>query len=160
MRADLARKLLEVQDTVFRRYYEAKWGNSDGGMGQANTAGQTYGWDVYMVVGRECSLGDGVKFLEGKVHTHTHSGWAGVFIFMIYFYILLYRIDDISYAYISITIFYVYLYFVDIMRLIIIFRVYFIFIYIWFQGRWDSKFPKRKFKRQIAQLYFSLLYSR
>ena len=26
MRADLARKLLEEQDTVFRRYYEAKWG--------------------------------------------------------------------------------------------------------------------------------------
>ena len=27
MRADLARKLLEEQDTVFRRYYETKWGN-------------------------------------------------------------------------------------------------------------------------------------
>ena len=27
MRADLARKLLEEQDTVFRQYYETKWGN-------------------------------------------------------------------------------------------------------------------------------------
>ena len=28
--ADLVRKLLEEQDTVFRRYYEVRWGNGDG----------------------------------------------------------------------------------------------------------------------------------
>ena len=35
LRADLARKLLEEQDTVFRQYYETKWGNGDGGAGRA-----------------------------------------------------------------------------------------------------------------------------
>ena len=39
MTADLARKLLEEQDTVFRRYYETKWGNEDGGSGQASAGG-------------------------------------------------------------------------------------------------------------------------
>ena len=39
MRADLARKLLEEQDTVFRRYYDAKWGNGDGGTGRASAGG-------------------------------------------------------------------------------------------------------------------------
>ena len=36
MREDLAHKLLEEQDTVFRQYYEAKWGNGDGGSGRAS----------------------------------------------------------------------------------------------------------------------------
>jgi ribonuclease HI len=54
MRSEFARKLLEEQDTVFRRYYEAKWGNGDGGMGRANAGGREHvGRDVYMVVGRE-----------------------------------------------------------------------------------------------------------
>jgi hypothetical protein len=54
MRSEFARKLLEEQDTVFRRYYEAKWGNGDGGMGRANAGGREHvGHDVYMVVGRE-----------------------------------------------------------------------------------------------------------
>ena len=39
MRADLGRKLLEEQDTVFRQYYETKWGNGDGGSGQPNAGG-------------------------------------------------------------------------------------------------------------------------
>jgi hypothetical protein len=54
MRADLARKLLEEQDTVIRRYYEAKWGNGDGGSGQASAGGREHvGRDVYIVIGRE-----------------------------------------------------------------------------------------------------------
>ena len=54
MRADLARKLLEEQDTVFRRYYETKWGNGDGGSGRASAGGrEQVGRDVYIVIGRE-----------------------------------------------------------------------------------------------------------
>jgi hypothetical protein len=54
MRADLARKLLEEQDTVFRRYYETKWGNGDGGAGRASAGGREHvGRDVYIVIGRE-----------------------------------------------------------------------------------------------------------
>ena len=54
MRADLVRKLLEEQDTVFRRYYEAKWGNGDGGTGWASTGGREHvGLDVYIVIGKE-----------------------------------------------------------------------------------------------------------
>ena len=54
MRADLARKLLEEQDTVFRRYYETKWGNGDGGAGRASAGGREHvGHDVYIVIGRE-----------------------------------------------------------------------------------------------------------
>ena len=54
MRADLARKLLEEQDTVFRRYYETNWGNGDGGSGQASAGGREHvGRDVYIVIGRE-----------------------------------------------------------------------------------------------------------
>ena len=53
-RADLARKLLEEQDTVFRRYYEAKWGNGDGGTGRASAGGREHvGRDVFMVIGKE-----------------------------------------------------------------------------------------------------------
>ena len=52
MRADLARKLLEEQDTVFRRYYETKWGNEDGGTGRVNAGRQKHvGRDVYIVIG-------------------------------------------------------------------------------------------------------------
>ena len=50
VRADLARKLLEEQDTVFRQYYEAKWGNGDGGTGRANAGGREH---VYMMIGKE-----------------------------------------------------------------------------------------------------------
>ena len=54
MRADLARKLLEEQDSVFRQYYEAKWGNGDGGTGQASAGGREYvGRDVHIVIGKE-----------------------------------------------------------------------------------------------------------
>ena len=54
MRADLARKLLEEQDTVFRQYYETKWGNGDGGSGRASAGGREHvGRDVYIVIGRE-----------------------------------------------------------------------------------------------------------
>ena len=54
VRADLARKLPEEQDTVFRQYYEAKWGNGDGGTGQANAGGREHvGRDVYIVTGKE-----------------------------------------------------------------------------------------------------------
>ena len=54
IRAELARKQLEEQDTVFRRYYEAKWGNCDGRMGRANAAEREHvGRDVYMVVEKE-----------------------------------------------------------------------------------------------------------
>jgi hypothetical protein len=44
IRANLARKLLEEQDTVFRRYYEArlKWGNGDGGSGRASAGGREH----------------------------------------------------------------------------------------------------------------------
>jgi hypothetical protein len=40
MRAELARKLLEAHDTVYRRYYVAKWDNGDGGTGRANAGGR------------------------------------------------------------------------------------------------------------------------
>jgi hypothetical protein len=54
MRAELARNPLEEQDTVFRRYCEAKWDNRDGGTGRANEGGRAYvGRDVYIVIGRE-----------------------------------------------------------------------------------------------------------
>jgi hypothetical protein len=54
MRANLARKLLEEQNTVFRCYYEAKWGNGDRGTGQVNTGGREHvGRDIYIVTGRE-----------------------------------------------------------------------------------------------------------
>ena len=54
MRADLARKLLEEQDTVFRQYYEAKWGNGDGGTGRASAGGREHvGRDVYTVIGKD-----------------------------------------------------------------------------------------------------------
>ena len=54
MRADLARKLLEEQDTVFKRYYEAKWSNGDGGSGQASAGGREHlERDVYIVIGKE-----------------------------------------------------------------------------------------------------------
>ena len=54
MRADLAHKLLEEQDTVFRRYYEAKCGNGDGGSGGASAGRQEHvGCDVYIVIGKE-----------------------------------------------------------------------------------------------------------
>ena len=63
MRADLARKLLEEQDTVFRRYYEAKWGNGDGGTGLASAGGREHvGRDVVVVIGKEWSLGEDTKF--------------------------------------------------------------------------------------------------
>ena len=54
MRTDLARTLLEEQDTVFRRYYETKWGNGDGEAGRASVGGREHvGRDVYIVIGRE-----------------------------------------------------------------------------------------------------------
>ena len=54
MRADLAHKLLEEQDTVFRQYYETKWGNGDGEAGRASAGGREHvGRDVYIVIGRE-----------------------------------------------------------------------------------------------------------
>ena len=54
MRVDLARTLLEEQDTVLRRYYEAKWGNGDGGSGRASAGGREHvGRVVYIVIGRE-----------------------------------------------------------------------------------------------------------
>ena len=53
-RLDLARKLLEEQDTVFRLYYEAKWGKGDGGSGLESAGGREHvGRDVYIVIGRE-----------------------------------------------------------------------------------------------------------
>ena len=56
MRVDLARKLLEEQDTVFRQYYETRWGNGDGGSGQMSARGREHvGRDIScdIVIGRE-----------------------------------------------------------------------------------------------------------
>ena len=41
MRSDLSHKLLEEQNTVFRQYYETKWGNGDGGSGWASAEDRT-----------------------------------------------------------------------------------------------------------------------
>jgi hypothetical protein len=54
MRANLTRKLLGEQDTVFRHYYEAKWGNGDGGTDRASAGGREHvGRDVYIVIVKE-----------------------------------------------------------------------------------------------------------
>ena len=42
MRSELTRKLLEEEDTVFRQYYEAKWGNGDGGTGWSSAGGREH----------------------------------------------------------------------------------------------------------------------
>ena len=55
-RADLARKLLEEQDTVFRRYYETKWGNGDGGSGRSGECRRTRSVSPTSIVTNENSL--------------------------------------------------------------------------------------------------------
>jgi len=54
MRTDLARKLFEEQDTIFRQYdYETKLGAGDGGGREANTSEQEHvGRNIYMVIGK------------------------------------------------------------------------------------------------------------
>ena len=45
---------MTLNQVVFRRYYETKWGNGDGGSGRASAGGQEHvGCDVYIVIDRE-----------------------------------------------------------------------------------------------------------
>ena len=95
MRADLARKLLEEQDTVFRQYYETKWGNGDRRRIRSGECRRTRTCRTRRIHSdwQRMKSREKAPSCEGR-NTHTHMLGAGgrsgrsIYIYVIYIYML------------------------------------------------------------------------